>query len=287
MPLLIVRASFLIVGLILLLEVRPAVGQDGPGIREIDWKLWDAVLASNLDSAGEALDSGAAINTRFDDGETPLMRSIKQNDALTFELLLDREADIQLRDYRGRTALWYSVGAKNDIFFDILMRLGAEIDDTTDDGNHLVSYAAELGRYPFLRRILDADVSVDRPMMSSVLIGHTPLMLAIRKGCMSCVQLLIERDASLEARTPQGQTPLGIAALSADGTLVRFLIDHEAEVNVQDAYGRTPLMFAVMRECKKDVVRMLLDAGADPALKDYEGETVYTLAKKSNCDIAE
>ncbi|MGH9594788.1 MAG: ankyrin repeat domain-containing protein, partial [Bryobacteraceae bacterium] len=63
--------------------------------------------------------------------------------------------------------------------------------------------------------------------------------------------------------------------------LVKLLLDAGAEVNARDARGATPLILSVTSEYQdSETVRLLLARGADPALKMETGETARDWAMK-------
>jgi hypothetical protein len=100
-------------------------------------------------------------------------------------------------------------------------------------------------------------------------------MNAAQADCEPCVRLLLEHGADARAKTDAGLTALHRAAFHGDARLVKLLLDAGAPVNVADDRAFTPLMMAVNSWRKNpDVVRMLLDRGADPQAKDASGRTV-------------
>ena len=62
------------------------------------------------------------------------------------------------------------------------------------------------------------------------------------------------------------------AAIDGRADAVRRLLEGGAAVNAQDREGWTALHFAVQR-CDTDVTVLLLGAGADPDLRDGNGNT--------------
>lgn len=60
------------------------------------------------------------------------------------------------------------------------------------------------------------------------------------------------------------------------GECPRILVEHGADVNTRNEKGETPLLRAA-RGGLPDTVRMLLDAGPDPDVKDGEGRGLEQL----------
>ena len=55
--------------------------------------------------------------------------------------------------------------------------------------------------------------------------------------------------------------------------VVKILLEHGADVNFPTLHGETPLMRACKKNYNYEEIRVLLDAGADVSLKDKEGKT--------------
>jgi ankyrin repeat protein len=70
-----------------------------------------------------------------------------------------------------------------------------------------------------------------------------------------------------------------IAAEEDRQEIVKALIDRGADLNATDHDGQT----ALMRACLNTSI-VLLNAGANPNLKDSEGETALSLARKNEDD---
>jgi ankyrin repeat protein len=121
--------------------------------------------------------------------------------------------------------------------------------------------------------------------------GRTPLHLAVYYGDplagyerVDVVRMLLEHAAkNVGAEDNEGRT-LRAAAKDGRGELVRMLLEHGANTGAIDNEGRTPLHLAVYYGDplagyeRVEVVRMLLEHGANVAAEDNEGRTACQIA---------
>ncbi len=109
---------------------------------------------------------------------------------------------------------------------------------------------------------------------------ESPLMLAALKGYLEVCQQLIARDADVNK---PGWTPLHYAATGGHLAVMRLLLDHHAYIDAASPNGSTPLMMAA-RYGTHDAVQLLIDAGADPRLKNTLGLTAINFAQQVQRD---
>jgi ankyrin repeat protein len=115
--------------------------------------------------------------------------------------------------------------------------------------------------------------------------GTTPLMQAALYGDADSVRLLLQQGADPNIRNEAGATALMWAVDNLEKT--RLLIEGGADVNARSDDGRTPLLIAAGLFGNKEVVKLLLDRGADlaaksPALNGYH--TVLSEAARTGDD---
>jgi ankyrin repeat protein len=88
------------------------------------------------------------------------------------------------------------------------------------------------------------------------------LLAAARKGDAVEVKSLLEKGASVKAKTKYGATPLSYASDRGSVEVVKLLLERGADVNVKDSfYNATPILWAAMRN-HAEVVKLLIAKGA-------------------------
>ena len=76
-----------------------------------------------------------------------------------------------------------------------------------------------------------------------------------------------------------GNTPLCSAIMKGDLATVKKFVEYGSDVN-ETSNGLTPLMFAA-RYNKVDIIKYLLEKGADKKIKDERGNTALKYAENS------
>ena len=109
--------------------------------------------------------------------------------------------------------------------------------------------------------------------------GVPALMSAALFGDARTVELLLQRGADPNRPGPSGTTALMWAI--PDVEKVRVLLARGAAVNARSQTERTPLLVAASYPGTVDVLRLLLDRGADLRATDQGGATALTLAVRS------
>jgi ankyrin repeat protein len=103
---------------------------------------------------------------------------------------------------------------------------------------------------------------------------ETALMLAANANDLSSANLLIEAGASVNR---PNWTPLHYAASKDHVAMMRLLIDNDAYIDAESPNGTTPLMMAAYYASPK-AVKLMLEEGADPLLKNQDGMTALDMA---------
>jgi len=107
---------------------------------------------------------------------------------------------------------------------------------------------------------------------------ESPLMLAALKGHTALVRQLIARDADVNK---PGWTPLHYAATHGHLDIIEILLEHHAFINARSPNDTTPLMMAAHYGTPA-AVKLLLEQGAEPDLKNQLGLTAIDFAQRAN-----
>ena len=110
--------------------------------------------------------------------------------------------------------------------------------------------------------------------------GKTLLTMAVLRGDKDIVERLISLDvyADVNCIDDNCNTPLILACERADVDIVKMLVDSGAQVNLQNKDGMTALM-ACARSGNKSIAGALMSAGANIRIQDKRGNMVGDYAK--------
>jgi ankyrin repeat protein len=222
--------------------------------------LPELVERGEREEALRLIAAGAAVDERSADNTTALHWAAHHGDLEVVKALLARGASAMLYNDYGVTALAVAAVEADPAIVDALLRAGADVEQS----NHQ---------------------------------GQTPLMVVARTGRVETAQLILARNAMVNASEGfGGQTALMWAAAQKHPEMIRLLIAHGAEVDarakvhdwqrrvtaeprikIMQTGGFTPLLYAARGGCVA-CIEPLVAGGADVDLSDPYGMTPLVLA---------
>ena len=226
------------------------------------------------------------------DPQQELSNALIGNDFDRIKFLLSKGADVNTVDLQNWTPLTSSARQRHDKTIEMLIELGA--DPNKVDGNGLTPLAAALMRdhVPSIEVLIEKGADVDVPGQQ----GYRPLTLALAEQKYEAAKALMAGGADVShAASGQDLTPLMIVAAQtgpAEGSIflpgsarptdvAKVLVERGAKVDAQASNGMTALMVAASNN-SAPMIGLLMDAGADPSIKNARGETAEDVADLNN-----
>ena len=211
-------------------------------------------------------------------------------------------------DAGGKTALQWAATSGHTEVVKWLVQAGAQVNTVDDTGRSALFRATEGSYIPIVRLLYEAGAEVN----TEDVYGWTPLFNAVVCNDYDLSRELLAMGASARHRNDMGQTVLHLIAhrLANDNLLTlcrtdsnfyirdrqvscaaskhavnnpgyevpitEMLLDAGAQVNLTDNFNRSALMVAAI-EGNVDVMRLLVNAGADLRAETWVGDDVWPL----------
>ncbi len=273
-------------------------GERPDGSTPLEW----AVFKGDMAQAKRLLASGADVKAVNAYGVNAMQLAADASNTEAIRLLLQAGADPNSANAEGETALHLVARAGNVEAAKLLLRAGRAVDPRESFGGQTPLMWAAARRHPEMVELL-ADKGADLNARSAVRDyqrvataesrakqldrgGFTPLMYAARENCGACVEVLLKHKVDINLPDPSGFAPMTIAMLNSNWDIAKRLIEAGADVNEWDIFGQAPLHVAIGnmnsrgngnpldrdrpdKATGRDIVKLLLDHGADPNQQTY------------------
>ena len=270
------------------------------GIYDWETPLYLASKYGRRDVTRLLLKHGAKPNYQEFGGLTPLRAAWREGHIDNVRLLLDYGADANSPDDRGKSPLHVVLQEDSDIDI-LLLDPPYHIMDSLKPNPAFFEH-----RLDVVMLLLEHGADANYPDNH----GRTPIHIALRRGFIDVAQLLLHHGADANHPDKHGRTPLHLALQRRLIGIVRLLLDHGADASYPDKRGLTPrhiglytgndeiilLLFnlpgndgwtrlhAASQEGHDDIVRLLLDHGADANRSDNDGWSSLHAASQEGHD---
>ncbi|MDR2490364.1 MAG: ankyrin repeat domain-containing protein [Spirochaetaceae bacterium] len=224
------------------------------------------------------LEKRADVNIKNTAGTTPLHEAAMIGDIETMRRLIAAGADVNGQDGQGNTAMHLAVpAAVHQQALDLLLRNRANPNLRDGRGDSPLHVVISLHREAAIAGALlqgGSDVSIHN------IEGKTPLFTAIEEKANDIIPLLLDYNSDIFAATNSGATPFERALSGGNGTLDALIT--ERTVLQADNGGNTPLLVAVRLSAAVDTIRKILDKNALVNARNQEGDTALHIAVRLN-----
>lgn len=273
-----------------------------------------AAWPANLGLIDEVLARGLAVDDQFDGGDTPLMSALLRGHLAGARALLARGADPRVRDRHGNTSVVQMIsgiyafrGGAGDrdalALLDELLRAGVDPRAKGQYGRDAMSIAAGKGLQEVVAVLQRHGSPIDSvgsdgltPLQQAWLGRHTEetswlvrqgapvdFHSAVAQGRCSEVEKMLDQTPQLIDRELRGAraAPLAIALRQGQADMVRLLLQRGADPNGRDPENGS-LRNAVRNLPDVAILRLLIDHGADLDAADGDGNTALNLAARDD-----
>jgi uncharacterized protein len=248
--------------------------------------LFQAIRSGGTNELQTQLANGADVNDSLM-GFSALMAAALNGSAEQMKMLIDHGANVNYQSSDGTTALWLAV--PNWDKTKLLLDKGADPNHKIHGYGVLVKLAAMPGTLDVIRLLIDkgADLKKSSP-------DNYVLYNAASSGDTSLVGFLIRSGLNVNDSVLIGDYPINNAEVFRTFATLKMLVENGANVNVRqwissglDAFkGFTPLLYAALGHDTPSFF-YLLEHGADPNAKTFEGYTPLMLLQESETDDPE
>ena len=170
---------------------------------------------------------------------------------------------------------------------EFLFNQGLSPDFTNKFKQTLLHFAASQGQVANIEFLLEKGVALNAQDLSN----KTALYLATAQGHLSAVNCLLEKGADPTIFGVEGDNILHVAAFYGYTPILQALLAYPQVKNLLHAHdddGKQPIHKAVWMHPKPDVVRLLLENGANPNAKNkYDYTPLHWAAKHGHIQSAE
>lgn len=305
------KVTILIAVLIGLLATTNLFSQEADLIRNVQKNDLKAVQAQ--------ITAGADVNMIDKSDNFPLKTACISNHPEMVKLLITNGADINMQDsYNGNTALSWASSDNNLEIAKLLISEGADVNHLDKKGGSPLGSVCLANNIEIAKLLITNGADINNQDKSK---GYTPLITACSYNYSELAKLLISSGADINLKAKDGSTALiqaakndpeiinlllskgaDINARMKDGTgaftksiygilmgkgsteVAELFLSKGADINeaptTGDMIGWTPLFLAVSDE-NENLVKFLIDNGANVNAKNNNGDTVLSMAVKN------
>ncbi len=226
----------------------------------LEQELHNATIARDSIRIEYLLTRGANINARDTEGQTPLMVAAKSGDISVVNGMLEYNADPNLQDHDGWTAVMHAVRGNDPKMMRLLgkPRYKTNFELLNHDGMTALGLATYHNKANAAVAMMDSGAKPDTAMGAA---RYTALMIAAKQDNQTMAQTLLQYKANPNARNAGGLTALMIAAVRNQDMLISLLLKSGADAGLKDEEGKTALMLA--RENAAEKAIGMLQTGKD------------------------
>jgi len=243
-------------------------------------------ICENNENAVSGLINQDYINKTTMNGFTPLLISIIKKHTNITRLLLNASdntgIDINKREEKNKCGPLYIAAQVGNIdIVELLIQRNADINLCNFEGDHALIISVNLGHFDIAKLLIDSGADINHCDHANA----NALYFASQNGYLNIVELLIQSASfNLDFNIFNSRTsanPLLAASKNGHIDIVKLLIQNGSDVNVYNFEGDTALIMASIMG-NFDIAKLLIDSGADINYINNSGDSALSYAAKNN-----
>ena len=233
----------------------------------------------NPKTVQKLIDHGARVNAVNKDGATPLLLACSRAQMESVRLLLKANADLDITYADGDSCLHAAIaGDCSKETVQEIIDYGADVNGVNKRGRTALLFSCFYRQMDSVKVLLAAGAD---PTIADEE-GFTCLYAAVDGRCNTeTLQALIDHGAHVDAKRKDGTNALMCACRTGQSEIVKFLLEAGADVNITNANGSTSLHVAIIGDCSNETLEKIVQQGAAVNAMGNRGKTALIHACES------
>ncbi len=242
--------------------------------------LIQACKDGELAKVTQAVTDGADLNKKNPDNQTPLYIAVANKHKPIVEYLLSKGANISEKNGEyGSSALHKACASGALDIAKVLVNAGADVNLKSDEGYTPLSNAVSNNKQITVKYLISNGANIGE---KNGKLGVSVLHKACMNGNLEIAKILVDAGADVNFKSDEGFTPLYVAVQKNHISIVEYLLTKG--VSIDEKNGKK-LSTALSKACSDgllNIVKMLVNAGANIHIKNALGKTPIMIASLYN-----
>ena len=240
-----------------------------------DSALDEAVWYGSLDTVALLVAHGARLDeAQTKTGATPINEAAFKGQTTLVQYLLQFRPNLQTADKHGYGPLENAVRMGKEDVAVLLLNAEAKGTETPESLAKAMDLAVRRGESAVVESLLQNGFSANGVLPS----GATLLDVAAFEGALKVVDVLLAHNADPTVSGRNGNFALEDASLKGFARVASKLLEHGAKINQTNGGSGTTALYSAAAFGKGEVVKLLLERGANPRLCGKNMKTAYQAA---------
>lgn len=268
-------------------------------LQNIPLDFQNAIKNGSTDLIQKLLSNGFLVDNPLPNRELPLHFAVRENQQEIVLALLEKNANSELKDFQGLTAIDHAALMKNDGMLASILgkKIGKDLKEIQEQIKCKGSAAHVNQLKSKIEKIATVNVEKLTPVSKAAYEGNldqlthlsmansvnnfdanglAPIHYAILSNRNELVNLLIKLGSRVDMLTRDGDSLLHFAALSGSKEMLTKTLELKIDPNHRNSTGTTALHYAGAKD-NLAVVELLVKNGANPYFIDNQGMSPLTL----------